>query len=99
MGYAVYERPIKVKKIGICISRSLLTFIFFCNYDDYIKEEVSNENKQRIFNRAQAIPAEIARIAFDGIEDESYEIVADDPSRKVRSDFTGDIQTLYPQLF
>jgi NAD(P)-dependent dehydrogenase (short-subunit alcohol dehydrogenase family) len=47
----------------------------------------------------KASPADIAKIAIDGIEADKYEIVADDFSRKVQHDFAGGIQALYPQLF
>lgn len=47
----------------------------------------------------KASPSDIAKIAIDGIEAESYEIIADDWSRKVQSDFAGGIPALYPQLF
>ncbi|MFC4808637.1 SDR family oxidoreductase [Paenibacillus sp. GCM10023250] len=47
----------------------------------------------------KASPADIAKIAVDGLEADRYEIVADDWSRKVQSDFAGGVQALYPQLF
>ncbi|MDG4809744.1 SDR family oxidoreductase [Micromonospora sp. WMMD1120] len=43
-------------------------------------------------------PAEIARIAVDGIESDAYEIVADDVSRRVQAGFPGGVAALYPQL-
>ncbi|MFC0506801.1 SDR family oxidoreductase [Micromonospora costi] len=43
-------------------------------------------------------PAEIARIAVDGIEADSYEILADDLSRQVRAGLAGGVAALYPQL-
>ncbi|MEV1332608.1 SDR family oxidoreductase [Micromonospora costi] len=43
-------------------------------------------------------PAEIARIAVDGIEAASYEILADDLSRQVRAGLAGGVAALYPQL-
>jgi NAD(P)-dependent dehydrogenase (short-subunit alcohol dehydrogenase family) len=43
-------------------------------------------------------PADIARIAVDGLEAGSYEIVADDFSRQVLSRLSGGVPDLYPQL-
>jgi NAD(P)-dependent dehydrogenase (short-subunit alcohol dehydrogenase family) len=43
-------------------------------------------------------PADIAKIAIDGIEGDLYEIVADDLSRQVRSGLAGGVPALYPQL-
>lgn len=43
-------------------------------------------------------PAEIARIAADGIEAGAYEIVADDTSRRVLAGLSGGVTALYPQL-
>lgn len=47
----------------------------------------------------KASPADIASIAIDGIATDSYEIVADDWSRKLQHDFSGGAQAVYPQLF
>jgi NAD(P)-dependent dehydrogenase (short-subunit alcohol dehydrogenase family) len=47
----------------------------------------------------KASPADIARIAIDGVAADSYEIVADDWSRKVQQDLAGGVQAVYPQLF
>lgn len=47
----------------------------------------------------KANPADIAKIAIDGIEADSYEIVANDLSRKVQQDFSGGVKAIYPQLF
>jgi NAD(P)-dependent dehydrogenase (short-subunit alcohol dehydrogenase family) len=47
----------------------------------------------------KANPAEIAKIAIDGIEDDSYEILADDHSRMVQQNFSGGVKAIYPQLF
>ncbi|WP_246320577.1 SDR family oxidoreductase [Paenibacillus qinlingensis] len=44
-------------------------------------------------------PTDIARIAIDGIEADSLEIVADDTSRKVQKGLAGGVASLYPQLF
>jgi hypothetical protein len=46
----------------------------------------------------KADPADIAKIALDGVEEDLYEIVADDTSRHVLSGLSGGVSTLYPQL-
>lgn len=43
-------------------------------------------------------PADIAKIAIDGIESDSFEILADDTSRQVQSGLAGGVAALYPQL-
>jgi NAD(P)-dependent dehydrogenase (short-subunit alcohol dehydrogenase family) len=43
-------------------------------------------------------PADIARIAVDGIAAGAYEIVADDVSRQVQAGLAGGVAALYPQL-
>jgi NAD(P)-dependent dehydrogenase (short-subunit alcohol dehydrogenase family) len=43
-------------------------------------------------------PADIAKIALDGLEGDLYEIVADDISRQVLSTLSGGVPSLYPQL-
>jgi NAD(P)-dependent dehydrogenase (short-subunit alcohol dehydrogenase family) len=43
-------------------------------------------------------PAEIAKIALDGIEAGDYEIVADETSRQVLAGLSGGVPALYPQL-
>ncbi|MDG9678562.1 SDR family oxidoreductase [Micromonospora sp. DH14] len=43
-------------------------------------------------------PAEIARIAVDGVEADAYEIVADEISRRVQAGLAGGVAALYPQL-
>jgi NAD(P)-dependent dehydrogenase (short-subunit alcohol dehydrogenase family) len=43
-------------------------------------------------------PADIARIAADGIAADAYEIVADDISRQVQSGLAAGVTALYPQL-
>ncbi|MFG2054452.1 SDR family oxidoreductase [Micromonospora sp. NPDC048930] len=43
-------------------------------------------------------PAEIARIAVDGIEADQYEIVADETSRRVLAGLSGGVAALYPAL-
>jgi NAD(P)-dependent dehydrogenase (short-subunit alcohol dehydrogenase family) len=48
---------------------------------------------------APKIPAaEVARLAVDGIEAGTLEILADDVSRRVKAGLSADIATLYPQL-
>jgi NAD(P)-dependent dehydrogenase (short-subunit alcohol dehydrogenase family) len=44
-------------------------------------------------------PAEIARLAIDGIETGSYEIVVDETSRKLLQKLSGGVHAVYPQLF
>jgi len=46
----------------------------------------------------KADPAEIAKIALDGIEAGTYEIVADETSRHVLAGLSGGVPALYPQL-
>ncbi|MGW9194263.1 SDR family oxidoreductase [Micromonospora chersina] len=43
-------------------------------------------------------PAEIARLAVDGIEADRYEIVADETSRQVLAGLSGGVAALYPDL-
>ncbi|MFF4888900.1 SDR family oxidoreductase [Micromonospora chersina] len=43
-------------------------------------------------------PAQIARLAVDGIEADRYEIVADDTSRQVLAGLSGGVAALYPDL-
>ncbi|RZU76269.1 short-subunit dehydrogenase [Micromonospora kangleipakensis] len=43
-------------------------------------------------------PADIARIAVDGIEADRYEIVADETSRRVLAGLSGGVAALYPDL-
>ncbi|SCG68883.1 SDR family oxidoreductase [Micromonospora inositola] len=43
-------------------------------------------------------PAEIARIAVDGIEADRYEIIADETSRRVLAGLSGGVAALYPEL-
>jgi NAD(P)-dependent dehydrogenase (short-subunit alcohol dehydrogenase family) len=47
---------------------------------------------------AKLDPADIAAIAIDGLEQDLYEILADDVSRLVQSGLAGGVATLYPQL-
>jgi short-subunit dehydrogenase len=46
----------------------------------------------------KADPAEVAKLAIDGIEANSFEILADEPSRKLQSALAGGVAALYPQL-
>ncbi|GHJ53622.1 short-chain dehydrogenase [Nonomuraea sp. TT08I-71] len=46
----------------------------------------------------KADPAQIARLAVDGIEADRYEIVADDTSRQVLAGLSGGVAALYPDL-
>src|SRR5271165_3308182 len=43
-------------------------------------------------------PADIAKIAIDGIEQDLVEIVADDVSREIQAALAGGVPALYPQL-
>lgn len=43
-------------------------------------------------------PAAVARIAIDGIEQDLYEIVADDVSRHLQAGLAGGVSSLYPRL-
>jgi short-subunit dehydrogenase len=43
-------------------------------------------------------PGKVASIAIDGLAADSYEILADDLSRKVQADFAGGVSSLYPGL-
>ncbi|HWE69655.1 MAG TPA: SDR family oxidoreductase [Acidimicrobiales bacterium] len=47
---------------------------------------------------AKSDPADIARIAIDGLEQDRYEIVADEVSALVQSGLAGGVGGLYPQL-
>jgi len=46
----------------------------------------------------KADPAEVARIAIDGIEQGLYEILADETARQVRANLARGVAALYPQL-
>ncbi|MDG4800673.1 SDR family oxidoreductase [Micromonospora sp. WMMD980] len=46
----------------------------------------------------KADPAEVARLAVDGVEADRYEILADDTSRRVRAGLSGGVAALYPTL-
>ncbi|MFM9328588.1 SDR family oxidoreductase [Paenibacillus mesotrionivorans] len=43
-------------------------------------------------------PADIAKIAIDGIESDSFEILADEPSRQLQRALAGGVAAIYPQL-
>jgi NAD(P)-dependent dehydrogenase (short-subunit alcohol dehydrogenase family) len=43
-------------------------------------------------------PADVARVAIDGIEQDLYEIVADDVSRHLQAGLAGGVAASYPQL-
>ncbi len=43
-------------------------------------------------------PADVARLAADGLAEGAYEIVVDDISRQVRGGLSGGVAALYPQL-
>jgi len=46
----------------------------------------------------KADPADIARIALDGIEAGDAEIVADEVSKMVLAGLSGGVRSLYPQV-
>lgn len=52
----------------------------------------------RGIDAAKSDPAEIARIAMEGIETGRTEIIADDVSRTVLANLSGGVAALYPQL-
>lgn len=52
----------------------------------------------RTIDAPKSDPADIARIALDGVRDGVYEIVADDTSRRVLDGLSGGVAALYPQL-
>jgi NAD(P)-dependent dehydrogenase (short-subunit alcohol dehydrogenase family) len=43
-------------------------------------------------------PAEVARLALDGIEADAFEVLVDELSRQVKRGLSGDLTALYPQL-
>ncbi|MGO4375121.1 SDR family NAD(P)-dependent oxidoreductase, partial [Paenibacillus sp. MCAF20] len=49
-------------------------------------------------NAPKSNPAEIAKIAIDGIESGSFEILADDLSRMIQSALAGGVAAIYPNL-
>ncbi|MEV0642407.1 SDR family oxidoreductase [Streptomyces sp. NPDC050619] len=52
----------------------------------------------RAVDAAKSDPADIARIAADGITAGAYEILADDSSRQAQAALAGGVSALYPQL-
>ncbi|MEV0639075.1 SDR family oxidoreductase [Streptomyces sp. NPDC050619] len=46
----------------------------------------------------KSAPADVARLAADGLANGAYEIVADDISRQVQGGLAGGVTALYPQL-
>ncbi|EWM13618.1 SDR family oxidoreductase [Kutzneria sp. 744] len=52
----------------------------------------------RTVDAPKSDPADIARIAVDGLADDAYEIVADDASRQAQAALAGGVSALYPQL-
>jgi NAD(P)-dependent dehydrogenase (short-subunit alcohol dehydrogenase family) len=45
----------------------------------------------------KAAPAEVARLALDGVEDGLEEVLADDVSRRVQAGLAGGVRALYPK--
>jgi NAD(P)-dependent dehydrogenase (short-subunit alcohol dehydrogenase family) len=43
-------------------------------------------------------PAEVARLALDGVEAGAFEVLADELTRQVRSGLSADVSAIYPQL-
>jgi NAD(P)-dependent dehydrogenase (short-subunit alcohol dehydrogenase family) len=43
-------------------------------------------------------PADVAKLALDGIADDAYEVLADDVSRQVQAGLAGGVGALYPNL-
>jgi hypothetical protein len=52
----------------------------------------------RNLDAPKADPADIARIALDGIADDAYEIIADDTSKQVMAGLAAGVSALYPQF-
>jgi len=52
----------------------------------------------RTVDAAKSDPADIARIAIDGITAGTYEILADNASRQAQAALAGGVSVLYPQL-
>jgi NAD(P)-dependent dehydrogenase (short-subunit alcohol dehydrogenase family) len=52
----------------------------------------------RTIDAPKSDPAEIARLALDGVQAGAYEIVADERSRRVLAGLSGGVAALYPQL-
>jgi NAD(P)-dependent dehydrogenase (short-subunit alcohol dehydrogenase family) len=47
---------------------------------------------------AKTDPADVARLALDGVESGAFEVLADDLTRQVRSGLSADVAAFYPQL-
>ena len=52
----------------------------------------------RTVDAAKSDPADIARIAVDGIAAGAYEILADNAARQAQAALSGGVSVLYPQL-
>ncbi|MGP4050684.1 SDR family oxidoreductase [Streptomyces sp. 2A115] len=52
----------------------------------------------RAVDAAKSDPADIARIAIDGIAADAYEILADNAARQAQAALAGGVSVLYPQL-
>ncbi|WP_405522684.1 SDR family NAD(P)-dependent oxidoreductase [Streptomyces canus] len=52
----------------------------------------------RAVDAPKSDPADIARIAIDGIAAGAYEILADDAAHQAQAALSGGVSTLYPQL-
>ncbi|MFE9643391.1 hypothetical protein ACFYO0_04415 [Streptomyces sp. NPDC006365] len=52
----------------------------------------------RTVDAAKSDPADIARIAIDGIAADTYETLADNASRQAQAALAGGVSMLYPQL-
>jgi NAD(P)-dependent dehydrogenase (short-subunit alcohol dehydrogenase family) len=52
----------------------------------------------RTIEAPKADPADVARIAVDGIAADAYEILADEPARQIQPALSGGVSALYPQL-
>lgn len=52
----------------------------------------------RTITQPKADPADIAKIALDGLAAGDYEIIADETSRQVLAGLSGGVGALYPQL-
>jgi NAD(P)-dependent dehydrogenase (short-subunit alcohol dehydrogenase family) len=46
----------------------------------------------------KSTPQDVAALALDGVESGAYEVLADELSRRVKANLSGDIATMYPQL-
>jgi hypothetical protein len=43
-------------------------------------------------------PEDIVKIAIDGLESDSFEILADEVSRKIQRNLAGGVSAIYPHL-